>query len=177
MRGGITLLFVLIPVAAQAQTVSFADSVYPILEKAGCPACHNPNGVASATRLHFPEAGASPDQMEAFGKSLVILVDRNQPSNSLLLKKPTQRIAHGGGERIKIGSPEEAALLSWINVLANLSGDDLAKALKYKAQPEDAEASAADSAAADSQPVQQYGSGSAGRLYRAGRPVSSRRFR
>ena len=142
MRSGTILLFVLIPVAAQAQTVSFAHSIYPIFEKAGCPACHNLNGVASATRLHFPEAGASPDQIEAFGKSLVILVDRNQASNSLLLKKPTKRIAHGGGERIKIGSPEEAALLSWIGVLAHLSGDDLARALKYKAQPEKAEVAA-----------------------------------
>src|SRR4051812_47991362 len=108
MRSGAVLLFTLIPLATKAQTLSFAETVYPVLEKAGCAACHNPNGVASATRVHFPEAGASAEQIDAFGKSLVALVDRDQPSNSLLLKKPTKRIAHGGGERIKIGSPEEA---------------------------------------------------------------------
>lgn len=116
---------------AQAQEVSFARSVYPIFEKAGCPACHNPNGVASATRLHFPEEGATADRLDAFGKSLVILVDRQQPENSLLFKKPTQRVSHGGGLRIKPGTPEEATLLSWVKVLANLSGDELAKAREY----------------------------------------------
>ena len=36
------------------QPVSFREKVYPILEKAGCRNCHNVEGVASATRLHFP---------------------------------------------------------------------------------------------------------------------------
>src|SRR5579883_1886908 len=101
MRGWLTLLALTGCCVAQADDVSFARSVYPVFEKAGCPACHNPNGVASATRLHFPEEGASADRVEAFGKSLVILVDRQQPENSLLFKKPTQRVAHGGGQRIK----------------------------------------------------------------------------
>ena len=116
---------------AQAEEVSFARSVYPVFEKAGCPACHNSNGVASGTRLHFPEEGASADRLDAFGKSLIILVDRQQPENSLLFKKPTQRVSHGGGQRIKPGSPEEATLLAWVKVLANLSGDELAKAREY----------------------------------------------
>ncbi len=120
---------------ARAQEPSFAGSVYPILEKAGCAGCHNSNGVASATRLHFPEAGATPARLDAFGKSLVILVDRDHPENSLLLKKPTKRVAHGGGERIKVGSPEEATLISWIGVLAHLSGSELAQAMKYDGQP------------------------------------------
>ena len=37
-----------------AQPPSFNDKLYPILEKAGCRNCHNVEGVASATRLHFP---------------------------------------------------------------------------------------------------------------------------
>src|SRR5215468_5017443 len=110
MRNVLILLLAAVPLAAQSQT-SFARAVYPVLEKAGCQACHNTNGVASATRLHFPESGAAADEIEAFGKSLVVLVDRNQPANSLLLQKPTKRVAHGGGERIKPGSPEEAALV------------------------------------------------------------------
>jgi hypothetical protein len=115
----------------QGQEISFSRTVFPIMEKAGCPACHNPNGVASATRLHFPEEGATADRLDAFGKSLVILVDRQQPENSLLFKKPTLRVSHGGGLRIKHGSPEEATLLSWVKVLASLSGDELAKARAY----------------------------------------------
>lgn len=115
-----------------AQTADFRTTLYPILEKANCRACHNPEGVASATRLHFPETDADAQKIEAFGKSLVILVDREHPDASLLLKKPTARIPHTGGERIKPNSPEEAVLKAWIARLVDLSGSDLATALKYR---------------------------------------------
>ena len=110
---------------------SFSAKLYPILVNAGCPACHNSNGVGSATRLHFPDSESSEDRIEAFGKSLVVLVDRDHPEESLLLKKPTKRIAHTGGERIKPGSPEETVLKAWIATLAALTGDELAAAVKY----------------------------------------------
>jgi hypothetical protein len=117
--------------AAFAQRISFTDRVYPVFQGAGCLACHNANGVASATRLHFPEPEASTARIDAFGKSLVKLVDRDHPDESLLLKKPTMRVPHTGGERIKPGSQEEDVLQAWIKQLASLSGDDLAKALDY----------------------------------------------
>jgi hypothetical protein len=115
-----------------AQTPDFRTTLYPVLEKANCRACHNADGVASATRLHFPESDASPEKITAFGNSLVVLVDHDHPDNSLLFKKPTMRVAHTGGERIKQGSPEEAVLKAWIVHLTQLSGNDLAIALKYR---------------------------------------------
>ena len=122
----------LLPMAgALSQTGPFSSKLYPILKNAGCPTCHNSNGVASATRLHFPDAGASEERTEAFGRSLVRLVDRDHPEESPLLKKPTKRIPHAGGERIKPGSPEEAALVAWIRFLAAMPADDVAAALKY----------------------------------------------
>ncbi|HMX24921.1 MAG TPA: DUF1587 domain-containing protein, partial [Blastocatellia bacterium] len=119
-----------------AQT-SFAQTLYPVLEKAACRACHNADGVASATHLIFPEADASAEQIEAFGRSLVELVNRNQPEESLLLKKPTNRTPHAGGERIKQGSSEETALKAWVQQLAKLSGDELARALKRREESAD----------------------------------------
>src|ERR1700728_3009357 len=122
---------------AAGQTSPFSDGVYPVLKNAGCPTCHNSNGVASATRLHFPDASASTERAEAFGRSLVRLVDLKHPEESLLLMKPTKRVAHAGGERIKPGSPEEAALIGWIRVLVAMPADELAAALKYdEAGPE-----------------------------------------
>ncbi|HEX4771482.1 MAG TPA: DUF1592 domain-containing protein [Bryobacteraceae bacterium] len=115
-----------------AQTLDFRTTLYPILEKANCRACHNAEGVASATRLHFPEPDSSPEKITAFGNSLVVLVDRGHPDNSLLFRKPTMRIPHTGGERIKQGSPEELVLKAWIARLTQLSGNDLATALKYR---------------------------------------------
>ena len=126
------ILLGLTGVVLWAQGLDFRTTLYPILEKANCRACHNADGVASATRLHFPETDADAQKIEAFGNSLVILVDRAQPDASLLLKKPTARIPHTGGQRIKPGSPEEAVLIAWIAKLAQLSGADLATALKYR---------------------------------------------
>src|SRR5437879_5655155 len=109
------------------QQVSFSEKMYPILEQAGCRNCHNVEGVASATRLHFPGEDAAKPRVEAFGKSLIEFVDRQTPDNSILLLKPTLRIPHTGGERIRKGSPEEADLKSWIGHLATLSGAELAE--------------------------------------------------
>ncbi len=123
----------MVPLAG-AQT--FGSGAYAVFEKSGCKACHNSDGVAAGTRLLFPEGETSPARVEAFGRSLVTLVDRLDPAKSLLLEKPTKRVAHVGGERIKPGSPEDATLRAWVNALAKLSGDELAAALRFREEDE-----------------------------------------
>lgn len=137
VKAVVILALVFLLVASQedsspAQESSFTKTLYPVLEKAACRACHNSDGVASVTRLLFPEENANPEEIEAFGKSLVELVDRDNPEESLLLKKPTNRTPHAGGERIKQGSAEEGVLKTWVQRLAKLSGEELARALKYR---------------------------------------------
>lgn len=124
------------PAAAQ-DTRFFATKVYPILEEAQCRSCHAHDGVASGTRLHFPEQDAPASQIEAFGLALAGLVDRADPSKSLLLVKPTNRIAHTGGERVKPGSPEEKLIIQWANFLATAKTDASApeKPTTTRAQP------------------------------------------
>ena len=134
MRRLAILVCVLGIVPAVAQDGPFGPGLFQVLEKAGCRSCHAPDGVASATRLHFPEPDAAPERIEAFGRSLVTLIDRERPDASLLLNKPTNRVTHVGGERIKAGSEDEAALQEWIKRLTRLSGDELASALKYREQ-------------------------------------------
>jgi Protein of unknown function (DUF1587). len=99
----------------------FVQKVYPVLEKAECRMCHNDNGVSSATRLKFPSPEAKTEAIEIFGLKLSALVDPKNPSQSLLLNKPTMRIPHTGGERIPKGSAEEEALKSWVAYLAALT--------------------------------------------------------
>lgn len=103
--------------------VSFSRTVYPIFENAQCRGCHTDDGVASATRLHFPEPNASPDEIEAFGLTLAALVDRADPARSLLITKPTNRERHTGGVRIQPGSFDEQALFEWVRHLAGVSED------------------------------------------------------
>src|SRR6202521_5981060 len=128
----VLLLFAAGALPLLGQQVSFSEKIYPILESAGCRNCHNVEGVASATRLHFPTEEADTARVEAFGKSLAEFVDRQNPGNSILFLKPTLRMRHTGGERIRQGSAEEAALKSWIGHLAKLSDAELVEALRYR---------------------------------------------
>jgi hypothetical protein len=106
--------------AIWAQDASFfANKVYPVLEEARCRLCHTTAGVASGTRIHFPEKGATQNQIQLFGLSLSAVVDRSNPSHSLLALKPTNRIKHTGGERIKPGSEQEKILLQWVEYLGS----------------------------------------------------------
>lgn len=118
---------------AQASTpdpVFFQSQVFPVFEAAKCSGCHTASGVASATRLHFPDKDATPAQIQAFGLSLASLVDRADVSKSLLLAKPTNVIRHTGGLRIKPGSSEEQILTKWVASLASASDASLAAAMK-----------------------------------------------
>ncbi|MGH9722030.1 MAG: DUF1587 domain-containing protein, partial [Bryobacteraceae bacterium] len=120
---------------ARAQTPSFTQSLFPVLQKANCRNCHNESGVASATRLHVPEPEATPSRIEAFGKGLASLVDRSQPEASLLYNKPTARVPHTGGRLIAPGGAEEAALLAWVRYLASLPPGSTVGAAPAKASP------------------------------------------
>jgi Protein of unknown function (DUF1587)./Protein of unknown function (DUF1592)./Protein of unknown function (DUF1595)./Protein of unknown function (DUF1588)./Protein of unknown function (DUF1585). len=106
------------PGAVGLCAADFATDVYPALKKAGCADCHNPDGVASGTRLKFPERDASNAAINAFGRSLRSLIDPANPEKSVLLSKPTLRVAHAGGKRIEPGTPTEEVLRRWIEELA-----------------------------------------------------------
>ena len=102
-----------------AQPVDFKRDVFPIFERHNCRACHNTSGVASGTRLHLPGDSSSESAVDAFGYSLVELVDRERPLKSALLLKPTNRVPHTGGALIAPDGDEEQAWIAWIRHLAN----------------------------------------------------------
>jgi hypothetical protein len=104
--------------AAWAQPPNFLTEVYPVLKKAGCMACHQANGVASTTRLVFPDSSATPEELDVFAASLRPLVNRDKPEDSLLFTKPTNRLPHAGGQRIQPASREETLWLQWLRHLA-----------------------------------------------------------
>ena len=122
----------LLALPAFAQDAVFVSKVYPALDAAGCRGCHNPDGVASPTRLQLPPEGTPEARIGAFGRSLVSLVDAASPEKSLLLTKPTKRVAHSGGERIKQGSPQESALRDWVKILASFTTAERSAALAYR---------------------------------------------
>lgn len=115
-------------VGAQAPTPSFAATVYPVLEKAGCRACHTDEGVASGTRLHFPAESASAEEIDAFGLTLAAFVNRGDPASSLLVNKPTNRTRHVGGVKIEPDSADEQVLRAWTQHLAGVPDADISAA-------------------------------------------------
>jgi hypothetical protein len=121
--------------------LSFTRAVYPIFEAAQCRGCHADDGVASGTRLHFPDPNASPDEIDAFGITLATLVNRTDPSRSLLILKPTNRERHTGGVRIQPGSYEEEALTNWVQYLSALPESAVAAARERLASAATASAS------------------------------------
>ncbi len=110
----------LLPGPAAAAHPDFVEGLYPRLEAHNCRACHNASGVASHTRLHFPESGSSREVIQRFGLGLARLIDRRAPGTSILLAKPTNRIPHTGGPLVALGSTDEDLLVQWIERLASL---------------------------------------------------------
>jgi hypothetical protein len=108
---------------AGAAQSPFAAQVYPALEKANCRGCHVADGVASATRLHFPEPDATPAQIETFGRGLARLGD-------LLVNKPTLRVPHTGGQRVLPGSETDKALAAWVEQLKRMPAESAATGAK-----------------------------------------------
>ena len=104
-------------------TSYFVDELLPVLESAQCRLCHNDNGIASRSSLRFPDADADRDRLIAFGLSLRRFVDPEQPAQSHLVLKPTQRVEHTGGKRIPPGSPAEEKLLAWVEYLRTQSDE------------------------------------------------------
>jgi hypothetical protein len=92
--------------------------VYAVLQQANCRSCHTDGGLAAATRLRFPAESARSAEIEAFGQELHVLIDRSHPEQSLLLRKPTARENHTGGQLIVPGSKQEQVLSAWAHHLA-----------------------------------------------------------
>jgi mono/diheme cytochrome c family protein len=77
-----------------------------------CAACHVPGGQAQATRLTVMRG----DPL-ATARSVALLIDAANPADSLLVRKPTAAVPHGGGQQVLPGSPAAQALEQWATLV------------------------------------------------------------
>jgi len=91
----------------------FVDQVMGQVLEPICATCHVGGGQAQATRLHVTAA----DPL-ATARSVALLVDPTTPASSRILQKPLALVAHGGGQQIQSGSPQEQILRQWIDLVA-----------------------------------------------------------
>ncbi len=99
-----------------ADQISFANDVVPVLTKAGCNqgACHASQygkGNFKLSLLGYAPEQDYPQFVRHFRQRRVSLVE---PAQSLILRKATLDVSHGGGKRFTTASDEYQVLLSWI---------------------------------------------------------------
>jgi hypothetical protein len=112
----------------QVPPLSFERAVSPVLTKSGCndSGCHG--GVKGRGGFKLSLNSLNPREDYAWivrggvyhvlspeaGEPLVPRIDLAAPVESLLLKKPTFAIPHGGGSRFDTDSQEYGTILNWV---------------------------------------------------------------
>jgi hypothetical protein len=102
--------------APPATSVSFINDVLPVLAKAGCNAgtCHGSQygqgGFKLSLRGYIPEADHTSILKDVRGRRVTLA----EPERSLLLRKPSGAVPHGGGVRLPRGSVGYNVLLTWL---------------------------------------------------------------
>ena len=102
--------------AADAPKVNFLRDVAPILNKVSCSAgtCHGAakgkNGFKLSLRGYDPQFDYEALLYDLGGRRF----NRADPGRSLMLTKPTQQVAHGGGLRFDINSGYYKIIYNWI---------------------------------------------------------------
>jgi hypothetical protein len=100
-------------VATSPAGPDFASEVEPLLTNS-CAGCHNPKGMAAASRL-VVSGDAALDHA-----ALLPFLDLAQPARSVLLTKAAGA-AHGGGAPLPLDSAGQRILLAWIAAGATAS--------------------------------------------------------
>ncbi len=101
---------------ARAGPVRFAGEVVPILTRHGCNAggCHGKSTGQNGFRLSLLgfDPGGDYDALVKEGRGRRVFPP--DPGSSLLVRKPTAQVPHGGGKRFAVGSAESNTLARWI---------------------------------------------------------------
>ncbi|MCH7871289.1 MAG: DUF1549 domain-containing protein, partial [Planctomycetes bacterium] len=102
--------------AAYNQPISFRNDIEPVLMKLGCNtgSCHGNARGQEGFRLSLFGFDPSMDYVNLTREIGARRIDVSQPGNSLMLRKPTAKVAHGGGERLKESDRLYSVLKEWI---------------------------------------------------------------
>ncbi len=124
--------------AAETQPpVSFVKDVMPILNRTGCTSgpCHGgakgKNGFKLSLRGYDPEFDYRAIVQDMSGRRF----NRTDPPNSLILLKPAQQIAHGGGQRFDTESPYYKTIVRWISEGSSFGDAAAAQVVKLDVTP------------------------------------------
>jgi len=102
--------------ATRPVSYSFRNDVVPVLARLGCSAgsCHGANSGKGGFRLSLRGYAPELDYLWITRQFGGRRISREEPENSLLLRKPLMEVPHAGGVRIQKGSREYYTLLGWL---------------------------------------------------------------
>ncbi|MBM3783147.1 MAG: DUF1553 domain-containing protein [Acidobacteria bacterium] len=96
--------------------ISFERDVLSLLTTKGCngSSCHGSPAGQNGFKLSLYGADAAADHAMITTAHNGRRIDGKQPENSLLLRKPSLQVAHGGGHLLTAASDEYQILLQWL---------------------------------------------------------------
>jgi hypothetical protein len=124
-------------VTGSDRPVTFERDVQPVLTRSGCNAgpCHGKargqNGFALSLLGFDPTFDHNAITKEARGRRLF----PSDPANSLLLLKASGAVAHGGGNKLPVGSPQYELVKRWIASGTPRTPTDAPKLAKITVSP------------------------------------------
>jgi hypothetical protein len=109
-------LLALLPALPAAEPVRFDVEVMAVLSRAGCNqgACHGNLNGKGGLKLSLRGEDPNRDYAVLTRDNLGRRINTLSPDDSLILRKPTATIAHEGGRRFAVDSPEYRILRDWI---------------------------------------------------------------
>ena len=127
-----------LPAEAADDQVSFVNDIVPVLTKAGCNVgfCHakagnGQNGFRLSLLGFEPQEDYEHLVKEARGRRLFAAA----PERSLLLRKASGQMPHGGGQRMTADSESYALLRRWIAQGAPYDRDGAAQFVSFEVEP------------------------------------------
>ena len=123
--------------ADREQPINFTNEIVPIFSKLGCNsgACHGKSTGQNGFRLSLlgfePQVDFDALTWESRGRRVMLTA----PEASLLLRKPTGEMSHGGGKRLSAESRDYQTLLRWIRAGSPFGKDTDAKVVGLVVAP------------------------------------------
>src|SRR5262249_9925361 len=129
-------LVALLPALAAAESVRFDVEVMAVLSRAGCNqgACHGNLNGKGGFKLSLRGEDPAWDYAVLTRDNLGRRVNSLRPDDSLILRKPTATIAHEGGRRFAVDSPEHRIMREWI-AAGTPRNSDVPKLVSLEASP------------------------------------------
>jgi hypothetical protein len=125
-EGNTTTAFVEVRDSARARELSFVNDIVPIFTKFGCAGSNCHGSIRGKAGFKLSLFGYEPPvDYEAIVKAANgRRVNLARPEESLILKKPTFQIPHGGGLRFDKGSLPYNAIVDWLRSGARYGSAD-----------------------------------------------------